>query len=115
MPRNPRQPKLIPARKLRAAMALMAPSRMAEPQRAQPAECRLAYGLESQFGRVCSRLGGDAVCGACISDLDAPMLGFRRDGTKEAAGSPLSLIDDDFGWDGQKTASPHSSVTGEDF
>ena len=42
------------------------------------AECRLAYDLHLQFGRVCSRLGGDAVCGECIRDADAPALGFRR-------------------------------------
>lgn len=43
-----------------------------------PTECRLAYDLHRQFGRVCSRAGGSAVCGACIGDPDAPALGFRR-------------------------------------
>ena len=41
-------------------------------------ECRLAYDLENQFGRVCSRKGGDSVCGECIADIDAPAMGFRR-------------------------------------
>lgn len=44
----------------------------------EPAECRLAYGLHEQFGRVCSRKGGSAVCGECIADPDAPAMGFRR-------------------------------------
>ena len=33
------------------------------------AECRLAYGLERQFGRVCRRKGGASVCGMCLADL----------------------------------------------
>lgn len=41
-------------------------------------ECRLAYNLHEQFGRVCSREGGGAVCGECIRDRDAPAMGFRR-------------------------------------
>lgn len=41
-------------------------------------ECRLAHDLHLQFGRVCSRQGGDAVCGECIADLDAPALRFCR-------------------------------------
>jgi len=27
---------------------------------------------------VCSRQGGDRVCGECIRDVDGPVLGFRR-------------------------------------
>jgi hypothetical protein len=27
---------------------------------------------------VCSRKGGDRVCGECIGDIDAPAIGFRR-------------------------------------
>lgn len=27
---------------------------------------------------VCSRHGGDRVCGDCINDADGPALGFRR-------------------------------------
>jgi len=27
---------------------------------------------------VCSRRGGNRVCGECISDVDGPVLGFRR-------------------------------------
>lgn len=41
-------------------------------------ECRLAYDLHLCTGLVCSRQGGDAVCGACIGDSDAPAMGFRR-------------------------------------
>ena len=33
------------------------------------ADCRLAYRLERQFGRVCRRKGGASVCGACLADL----------------------------------------------
>lgn len=40
--------------------------------------CPLAYGLHQWPGRKCSRQGGDHVCGACISDVNAPALGFRR-------------------------------------
>jgi len=54
-------------------------------RRAGREECRLAYGLHEQFGRVCSRAGGDAICGECIGDLDAPILGFRRRGDLRAA------------------------------
>ena len=78
MPRKPRRPG---TRAISAAAALLAPSRttleMARVDTSPP-ECRLAYGLETQFGRVCSRMGGDAVCGECIRDPDAPALGFRR-------------------------------------
>jgi hypothetical protein len=27
---------------------------------------------------VCSRQGGDRVCGSCVGDIDAPAMGFRR-------------------------------------
>lgn len=37
--------------------------------RAAADDCKLAYGLERQFGRVCSRRGGRAVCGLCLRDL----------------------------------------------
>lgn len=52
-----------------------------------PADCRLAYGLERQFGRVCIRIGGRAVCGACVS-------GFQKSDTEAAGcgemGNPMS-------------------------
>lgn len=37
--------------------------------RADTRECELAYGLERQFGRVCRRRGGTAICGRCAGDL----------------------------------------------
>lgn len=42
----------------------------------------LAYDLHLWPGRVCSRQGGNAICGECIGDIDAPALGFRRDQLK---------------------------------
>jgi hypothetical protein len=50
-------------------------------------ECTLAYGLESQFGRKCSRAGGDAVCGACIGDINAPAQGFGQKASPIGLGS----------------------------
>jgi predicted DNA-binding protein YlxM (UPF0122 family) len=41
-------------------------------------ECKLTYNIHNQFGRVCSRAGGNAVCGVCIKDINAPAMGFAR-------------------------------------
>lgn len=38
----------------------------------------LAYNLHEGYGRVCSRRGGRHVCGECIHDVHAPIIGFQR-------------------------------------
>ena len=41
-------------------------------------ECKLRFDLLHNFGRKCSRAGGDGFCRACEGDDGAPGQGFGR-------------------------------------